>query len=65
MKIIETDDQVLKGYLDQEDDTIYLEFEQRAYHFTPLETVQLRDLLSTLIDKTRYFKGLRQERVND
>lgn len=62
MKVIETDQDILKVYHDKEDDSIYLVFEHSSHQFTPLEAMQLRDLLSTVIDKTDYFSGLRSSR---
>jgi hypothetical protein len=60
MKILDSDETVLKVYLGEQDD-IYLEFENRTFCFTPLEANQLSMLLEKLCNRTEYFKGLRKE----
>lgn len=56
MKIIETEEEVLKVYDDGED--IYLEFEDRAYSFTPLEAKALCESLLRVVNNSSYFRGL-------
>jgi hypothetical protein len=60
MKIIEGHKEVFKVYHDPIDDGIALEPEEcSATWLTPLEAVELRDLLTKLIVETAYFRGLR------
>lgn len=59
MKIIETDDDVLKVFLD--DESICFEFENTEYFFTPLEADELAEILKKLCNKTKYIKGLKKE----
>lgn len=57
MKILDTHDEILKVYDDGE--CIYLEFEDGAYWFTPLEAQSLCETLARLVSNSSYFKGLR------
>ena len=57
MKIINTSDEVVKVYTEDDDD-IVIEFEHRDYTFTPLEAHTLGKMLVELAKQTEYFKGL-------
>jgi len=57
MKIVDTNDEVLKVFRDDED-YIWLEFEDKAFPFTPLEARELGLLLREIANQTDYFQGL-------
>lgn len=59
MKIIESDDEVLKVYDDGE--CIWLEFEDAAYPFSPLEAQKLCESLLRTVNNSSYFKGFSKE----
>jgi hypothetical protein len=56
MKIIETDEPILKIYDDGEQ--VWLEFEDRAHSFSPLEAQALCQCLLKVVNNTSYFRGL-------
>ncbi len=55
MKIIATEEEVLKVYDDGDD--IWLEFEDKAYALSPIEAKDLCDLLYKVYKESTYFKG--------
>lgn len=57
MKIIETEDDILKIYSDGDD--IWLEFEYESYCLSPLEAMALSDALTRVYKNSAYFQGLR------
>lgn len=56
MKILKTEDEVLRVYL--EDDEVCLQFDDYVTSLTPLEAQVLATTLSEISNETRYFRGL-------
>lgn len=57
MRILETEDEVVKVYEDKEH--VYLEFEARVYALTALEAHTLGHSLLRIAEKTSYYKDVK------
>jgi len=57
MKILETDEQVLKVYIEQEKIILEFEYALHSHSLTPIEAQQLADRLNKLCKQTKYFQG--------